>query len=74
MDSEVRSLNGKLSTLKAKFGNLTLKEASLDGKKLEKIIAQKAQVHQDLQILEKKRVIIDLTDNDILQKAAGGEV
>lgn len=54
LDSEVRSLNGKLSTLKAKFGNLTLKEASLDGKKLEKIIAQKAQVHQDLQILEKK--------------------
>lgn len=52
LDSEVRSLNGKLIRQKAKFGGLTLKEDVLEGKKLERAIAKKAQVLEEIQILE----------------------
>jgi len=58
LDSEVRSLNGKLARQKAKFGSLTLKEDSLEGKKLEKAIARKAQVLEEIQILENKSALV----------------
>lgn len=52
LDSEVRSLNGKLIRQKAKFGGLALKEDSLEGKRLERLIARKAQVLEEIQIIE----------------------
>jgi len=52
LDGKVRSLNGKLARQKAKFGGMALKEASPAGKKLEKAIAKKAHVLEEIQILE----------------------
>lgn len=52
LDNEVRSINGKLARQKAKFGEMTLKEDDLKGKKLDKAIARKAQVYEEIQILE----------------------
>lgn len=59
LDREVRSLNGKLSTLRAKFGKLTLKiDESPTDKRLQKSIAKKAEIHQEIQILEKQIGIV----------------
>ena len=52
LESELRSLNGKLSRQKALFGNITLKEELKKGKKLKKLIAKKAEIHQEIKILE----------------------
>ena len=54
MESELRSLNGKLSKQKTLFGNITLKEESKKGKKLKKNIAKKAEIHQEIKNLEEQ--------------------
>ena len=56
--SEVRSLNGKLTKQKAKFGGLTLKEDSLEGKRLERALSRKAQVLEEIQILETELALV----------------
>src|SRR5665811_349568 len=56
--SEVRSLNGKLTKQKAKFGGLTLKEDSLKGKRLERALSRKAQVLEEIQILETELALV----------------
>lgn len=58
LESELRSLNGKLSRQKALFGNITLKEESEKGKKLKKSIAKKAEVHQEIKNLEEQIAVI----------------
>ena len=45
LDSELKSLNGKLSKQKTLFANITLKDEPEKGKKLERSIAKKAEVH-----------------------------
>lgn len=54
IENELRSLNGKLSGQKALFGSMTLKEDLNTGKKLEKLIAKKAEIHQEIKILEEQ--------------------
>ena len=52
LESELKSLNGKLSKQKTLFANMTLKEEPEKGKKLERSIAKKAAVHQEIKSLE----------------------
>lgn len=61
LENELKSLNGKLSRQKALFGHITLKSEELEGKKLERMIAKKATVHQEIKILEEQ--IATLKDN-----------
>jgi len=50
LESELRSLSGKLSKRKALFGNITLKIETDKGKKLKRDITKKAQIHQGIKI------------------------
>ncbi len=52
IESQLRSLNGKLSKQKILFTNTTLKTESEKGKKLTKAIAKKAEIHQEIEVLE----------------------
>ncbi len=52
LDSQVRSLNGKLSKQKILFTNTTLKMVNEKGKKLTKAIAKKAEIHHEIGALE----------------------
>lgn len=52
LESELKSLNGKLSKQKTLFANMTLKEEPEKGKKLERSIAKKAELHQEIKSLE----------------------
>ncbi|HYH15663.1 MAG TPA: hypothetical protein VD794_10610, partial [Flavisolibacter sp.] len=52
LESELKSLNGKLSKQKTLFANITLKEETETGKKLERSIAKKAEMHQEIKRLE----------------------
>jgi hypothetical protein len=54
VESELKSLNGKLSRQKALFANSTLKAENETGKKLERSIAKKAEVYQMIQELEEQ--------------------
>lgn len=58
LESELKSLNGKLSKQKTLFANITLKEAFEKGKKLERSIAKKAEIHQEIQGLESQIITI----------------
>ena len=58
LESELRSLNGKLSKQKTLFANTTLKEDSEKGKKLERSIAKKAAIHQEIKGLEAQIIAI----------------
>ncbi len=52
LDSQLRSLNGKLSKQKVLFANTTLKMVNEKGKKLTKAISKKAEIHQEIEVLE----------------------
>lgn len=52
LESELKSLNAKLSRQKTLFTNTTLKEESEKGKKLERRIAKKAAIYQEIKDLE----------------------
>jgi hypothetical protein len=52
LESELKSFNGKLSKQKTLFANMTLKEEPEKGKKLERSIAKKAELHQEIKSLE----------------------
>ncbi len=52
LDSQLRSLNGKLSKQKILFTNTTLKMVNEKGKKLTKAISKKAEIHQEIEVLE----------------------
>jgi hypothetical protein len=54
LESKLKSLNGKLSRQKALFGNITLKEDLDTGKKLEKTIAKKAAIYEEIKNLEQQ--------------------
>lgn len=54
LESQIRSLNAKLARKRAKFGGIILKEGELQGKKLDKAIAEKAKIHEEIRILEEK--------------------
>lgn len=58
LESELRSLNGKLSRQKVLFGTLTLKEELNKGKKLKKLIVKKAEIHQEINILEMQASVL----------------
>ena len=58
LESELKSLNGKLSKQKTLFANLTLKEESEKGKKLERSIAKKAEIHEEIKGLEAQIITI----------------
>ena len=52
LESELKSLNGKLSRQKTQFANTTLKAENEKGKKLERSITKKAEIHQEISALE----------------------
>ena len=52
LESELKSLNGKLCKQKTLFANFTLKEPSEKGKKLERSIAKKSEIYQEIKGLE----------------------
>lgn len=59
IESELKSLNGKLSRQKTLFANTTIKAEHEKGKKLQRSIAKKAEIHQGIteleaQIIDKK--------------------
>jgi hypothetical protein len=54
LDSQLRSLNSKLSKQKILFANTTLKMVNEKGKKLTKAIAKKAGIYQEIEVLESK--------------------
>lgn len=58
LESELKSLNGKLSKQKTLFANMALKEEPEKGKKLERSIAKKAEVHQEIKSLEAQIITI----------------
>jgi len=58
LESELKSLNGKLSRQKTLFANITLKEEPEKGKKLERSIAKKAEMHQEIKGLEAQIITI----------------
>jgi len=58
LENELKSLNGKLSRQKTLFANITLKEESEKGKKLERSIAKKAEIHQEIKGLEAQIITI----------------
>jgi hypothetical protein len=58
LESELKSLNGKLSKQKTLFANITLKEESEKRKKLERSIAKKAEMHQEIKGLEAQIITI----------------
>ena len=58
MESELRSLNGKLSKQKTLFANIALKEDTEKGKKLARSIAKKAAIHQEIKGLEAQIITI----------------
>jgi hypothetical protein len=58
LESELKSLNGKLSKQKTLFANLTLKEEPEKGKKLERSIAKKAEIHEEIKGLEAQIITI----------------
>ena len=58
LESELKSLNGKLSKQKTLFANITLKEEPEKGKKLARSIAKKAEMHQEIKSLESQIIII----------------
>jgi hypothetical protein len=58
LESELKSLNGKLSKQKTLFANITLKEESEKRKKLERSIAKKAEMHQEIKWLEAQIITI----------------
>jgi hypothetical protein len=61
LESELKSLNAKLSRQKTLFANITLKEESETGKKLQRSIAKKAEMHQEIKGLEAQ--ITTIKDN-----------
>ena len=54
LDSKLKSLNGKLSKQKLLFANTTLKIENEKGKRLTKAIAKKAEIYQEIEVLESK--------------------
>ena len=58
VESELKSLNGKLSRQKTLFANSTLKAENETGKKLERSIAKKAEVYQMIQELQEQIIAI----------------
>ncbi len=58
LENELKSLNGKLSRQKTLFANTTLKEETKKGKKLERSIAKKAEILQDIKGLEAEIIAI----------------
>lgn len=54
LDTKLKSLNGKLSKQKLLFANTTLKIENEKGKKLTKTIAKKAEIYQEIEVLESK--------------------
>ena len=60
LESQLRSLNGKLSKHKTQFANITLQSENEKGKKLERSIAKKAEMHQ--QIKEVEAQIVEIKD------------
>lgn len=58
LESELKSLNGKLSKQKTLFANTTLKEESEKGKKLERRIAKKAAIYQEIKDLEARIITV----------------
>jgi hypothetical protein len=58
LESELKSLNGKLSKQKTLFANMTLKEEPEKGKKLERSIAKKAEIHQEIKSLDAQIITI----------------
>jgi hypothetical protein len=58
LESGLKSLNGKLSKQKTLFANMTLKEEPEKGKKLERSIAKKAEIHEEIKGLEAQIITI----------------
>jgi hypothetical protein len=54
LESQLRSLNSRLSKQKVLFANITLKMVNEKGKKLTKAITKKAEIHQEIEVLESK--------------------
>lgn len=54
LDSQLRSLNSRLSKQKVLFANITLKMVNEKGKKLTKAISKKAEIHQEIEVLQSK--------------------
>lgn len=74
LESELRSLNGKLLKQKTLFGNITLKEESKKGKKLKKNIAKKAEIYQEIKNLEEQIATVKGKKKDTDRKITYGSL
>ena len=74
LESELKSLNGKLSKQKTLFTNTTLKEESEKGKKLARSIAKKAAIYEEIKDLEAQIITIKDKKKDVDRKITFGSL
>jgi len=68
IERQLRSLNGKLSKQKILFTNTTLKIETEKGKKLSKAIAKKAEIYQEIEVLESQITIVKNNKKEVDRK------
>jgi len=72
LESQLRSLNGKLTKQKTLFANTTLKSENEKGKKLERSIAKKAEMHQQIKEIEAEILEIKNQKKEVDRKITFG--
>jgi len=68
LENELRKLNGKLTRRKAEFASITLKEKEVEEKKVQKYLAKKAMILEEIEQLENQVMEVKTKKSEIDRK------